>query len=303
MKKAILFLIFNRLDTTQRVFEEIKKAKPSRLYLASDGARENKEGEKEIVQKIRDFILNNIDWGCEVKTLFRDKNLGCGKAVSGAISWFFENEEDGIILEDDCLPHPSFFNFCEELLDYHKNDKIIWHISGDQFVSNFDNGASYYFAKNMHCWGWASWRDRWTQYEFDLNSYSEENIKKISENKNVQNYWAGVLDRMKKGEINTWDYQWMFCIVKNNGLCINPSKNLVSNIGFGEDSTHTSDKDNPLANMPVCGIDEIIHPKEIKIDREAADYIFKDHFGIDMTIKKEGFWNKLRINKIVNFFK
>lgn len=303
MKKAILFLIFNRLDTTQRVFEEIKKAKPPRLYLASDGAREDKGGEKEIVQKTRDFILNNINWDCEVKTLFRDKNLGCGKAVSSAISWFFENEEDGIILEDDCLPHSSFFNFCEELLDYYKDNKKIWHISGDQFVPNFDNGASYYFAKNMHCWGWASWRDRWIQYEFDLNDYGENNVNKFSENRNVQKYWIEIVNSLKKDEIDTWDYQWMFCIVKNDGLCVNPSKNLVSNIGFREDGTHTSDKDNPLANMPVYGIDEIIHPGEVKADQEAVDYIFKDHFGIDMTIKKEGLWNKLKINKMVNFFK
>lgn len=303
MKKAILFLTFNRLDTTQRVFEEIKKAKPPRLYLASDGARENKEGEKEIVQKTRDFILNNIDWNCEVKTLFRDKNLGCGPAVSGAITWFFEQEEDGIILEDDCLPHPSFFNFCEELLDYYKDDKRVWHIAGDQFVSNFDNGASYYFAKNMHCWGWASWADRWRDYEFDLTNYDEKNIEKFSKNKNVQEYWRGVLNRVKSGEANTWDYQWMFCIIKNDGLCINPAKNLISNIGFGDNSTHTSDKDNPMANMITCEIDKIIHPKEIGIDQCAVDYIFKDHFGINMEVKKENFWDKLRVGKVVNFFK
>ncbi|EKE20712.1 MAG: hypothetical protein ACD_7C00502G0002 [uncultured bacterium] len=302
MKKPILFLTFNRLDTTQRVFEEIKKAKPPRLYLASDGAREDKEGEKEIVQKTRDFILNNINWECEVKTLFRDKNLGCGPAVSGAITWFFENEKDGIILEDDCLPHPSFFNFCEELLDYYKDNKKIWHISGDQFVPNYDNGASYYFAKNMHCWGWASWADRWSQYKFDLTNYDENNINKFSENKNVQEYWKGVLDRVKNGEVNTWDYQWAFKIIEKDGLCINPSKNLISNIGFGENSTHTSDKDNPLANMLAYDIGGIVHPKEIKTDQRAVNYIFKDHFGIDMETKKESFWEKLKINSI-NFLK
>lgn len=301
MKKPILFLTFNRLDTTQRVFEEIKKAKPPRLYLASDGARENKAGEKEIVQKTRDFIMNNIDWDCEVKTLFRDKNLGCGPAVSGAITWFFEQEEDGIILEDDCLPHPSFFNFCEELLDYYKDNKKVWHISGDQFVPNFNNGASYYFAKNMHCWGWASWADRWSQYEFDLSGYGDYNIKKISEDKNVQNYWARVLDRVRKGEVNTWDYQWAFKIIEKDGLCINPSKNLISNIGFGDNSTHTSDKDNPMANMITYEIDNIIHPKEIKIDQKAVDYIFQDHFGIEFDEPVKNFWGifRLNINKLL----
>ncbi|MCK4636062.1 MAG: hypothetical protein KAT32_04305 [Candidatus Moranbacteria bacterium] len=131
MKKAVLFLIFNRIDTVQRVFAEIQKAKPPRFYLASDEGRN--EEEKKKVKKIRDYVLNNINWDCEVKTLFRDKNLGCRRSVSGAISWFFKNEKDGIILEDDCLPSQSFFNFCEELLDYYKDNKSVWHISGNQF--------------------------------------------------------------------------------------------------------------------------------------------------------------------------
>ena len=302
MKKPVLFLIFNRLDTTQRVFEEIRKAKPPRLYLASDGARDNKEGEKEVVQKTRDFVLNNIDWDCEVKTLLRDKNLGCGPAVSRAITWFFEQEADGIILEDDCLPDPSFFKFCEELLEYYKDNKKIMHISGDQFVPNFNNGASYYFAVNMHCWGWASWADRWNKYEFDLSDYNEKNVEKFSKNKAVQEYWRNILLMVKNKQINTWDYQWMFSIIKNNGLCINPSVNLISNIGFGENSTHTSDKNNLLANMPNFEIKEVVHHREIKIDEYAVDYIFKDHYGIKMNTEKT---NYLKIIKshINNLFK
>lgn len=302
MKKAVLFLTFNRLDVTKRVFEEIKKVKPPRLYIASDGARKDKRGEKEIVQETRTFILNNIDWECEVKTLFGEENLGCGNAVSKAITWFFEQEEDGIILEDDCLPSQSFFMFCEELLDYYKDNEKVMHISGDQFVPNFDNGASYYFAKNMHCWGWASWANRWHKYEFDLSDYDERNVEKFSENKAVQEYWLKVLKMLKNNQINTWDYQWMFSIIKNDGLNINPSVNLISNIGFGENSTHTSDANNPLSKMPIYEIEEIIHPKEIKIDQNAVDYIFKNHFGIDMESGKDNFWEKLKINTI-NFFK
>lgn len=293
MKKAVLFLTFNRLDTTRRVFEEIKKARPPRLYLASDGARENKDGEKETVQKIRSFILNNIDWECEIKTLFRDKNLGCGKAVSGAITWFFSQEEDGIILEDDCLPHQSFFKYCEELLEYYKKDKRVWHISGNQFVPNFDNGASYYFAKIQHVWGWASWADRWQEYEFDLSIYDKENIRKFSENKRVVDYWLDVFDKVKRGTINTWDYQWTFKIIEKDGLCINPSKNLVSNIGFREDGTHTSDKYNPLANLPIFEISEIIHPKNVIYDNRAVEYIYNKIFGIKTVDIKKNIFKKL----------
>lgn len=303
MKKAVLFLIFNRPDTTERVFKAIRRAKPPRLYIGSDGPRSTKEGERDVVEKTRRLILDNIDWECEVRTFFRDENLGCGKAVSSAITWFFENEEDGIILEDDCLPSQSFFKFCEELLEYHKNNKRVMHISGDQFVPDFDNGASYYFAKIQHVWGWASWADRWQNYEFNLKDYDEKNVEKFSSNENVQNYWLNILNRMKRGEINTWDYQWTFKVIERDGLCINPSKNLISNIGFGENSTHTSDVDNPLANLPVNEIEEIMHPENLGIDQSAVNYIYSNHFGIDFNTsvkKKQSFFCKLK-SKIKSF--
>ncbi|MDD3437175.1 MAG: hypothetical protein PHC64_08505 [Candidatus Gastranaerophilales bacterium] len=146
MKKAVLFLIFNRTDTTQKVFGQIRVAKPPRLYIASDGSREGRAGEKEAVEELRKWVLENIDWDCQVKTLFREQNLGCGKAVSSAITWFFNQEADGIILEDDCLPSQSFFNYCEELLDYYKEDKRIWHISGANLLRTTDLEESYYFS-------------------------------------------------------------------------------------------------------------------------------------------------------------
>lgn len=285
MNKAVLFMIFNRPDTTQRVFEAIREAKPPRLYIASDGPRANKEGESETVESTRKLVLDNIDWDCEVKTLLREENLGCGKAVSGAITWFFGQEQDGIILEDDCLPNPSFFGYCEELLDYYKGSKKVMHISGDQFIPDFDNGASYYFTKIQHCWGWASWADRWADYDFDLDEFKEKDIKNFSDNKNVQKYWLDILNKMKRGEIDTWDYQWVFTIVLKNGLCINPAKNLISNIGFGENSTHTSDEDNPLANLPTYEIKDIVHLQRKDIDKRNIDYIYQNHFGINFLDK------------------
>jgi len=280
MNKAILFLIFNRPETTRLVFEEIKKAKPPRLYLASDGPRLHKEGEFEIVQETRKMVLDGINWDCEVKTLFRDENLGCGKAVSSAITWFFENERDGIILEDDCLPSESFFVFCEQLLDYYRDDKRVMHISGDQFIYDFKGEASYYFAKIQHVWGWASWADRWNHYDFDLMNYDEKNVKKFSEDRNVQKYWLNILKMMKQKKIDTWDYQWTFKIVEMSGMCINPSKNLISNIGFGVNSTHTSDENNALANLPTFNIGEIRHPKIVKFNWDAINWIYENHFGI-----------------------
>jgi len=281
MKKAVLFLIFNRPDTTQRVFEAIRAVKPSRLYVASDGARSSKDGEAAIVNETRELVLNNVDWDCKVKTLFRNKNLGCRVAVSGAIEWFFENEEDGIILEDDCLPSQSFFGFCEELLDHYKDNKKIMHISGDQFIQDFKSKDSYYFAKIQHCWGWATWADRWEKYGIDLKDYNEKNIEKFSENKNVQKYWLNILLEMRNNKIDSWAYQWAFKIVQNSGLCINPALNLISNIGFGLNGTHTIDDKNPLANMKTYEIKKIIHPDDIKLDIRAVDYIYQNHFEIN----------------------
>jgi len=279
-KTPILFIVFNRLDTTRRVFEEIKKRRPARLFVAADGPRDNKKGEKQKCKEVRKYILGNIDWDCDIKTLFREKNLGCGKAVSSAITWYFENVEQGIVLEDDCLPNPSFFKYCEELLDHYKEDKKVMHIAGAQFIPNFENGASYYFAKLMHCWGWAGWADRWQYYDFDLDSFTEDKVKSFSPDINVQKYWLHILRKLKRGEIDTWDYQWTFKIVEKNGLCINPSKNLVSNIGFGENSTHTPDENNTLANMSTFEIKKIIHPQKVEIDQKAVDYIYKYHCDI-----------------------
>lgn len=270
MKKAVLFLTFNRLDTTKPVFEKIREAKPPRLYLASDGAREQKEGEKELVESVRNYLLTNIDWECEVKTLFREENLGCGKAVSGAITWFFEQEEDGIILEDDCLPDPTFFNYCETLLDYYKDDKRVWHIAGTCHLGTVECDSSYYFGKIMHCWGWASWADRWKQYQFNINNYNEKIVKNFSKRKTVQRYFLNILFGMKRHKIDTWDYQWTFTIVKEKGLCATSCKNLISNIGFV--GVHFDEKTpNELLNKKVYPMNEIIHPKTMEFNNEIIE--------------------------------
>ena len=177
LKTAVLFLIYKRLDTARRVFEVIRVARPPRLYVASDGPRESKEGEAEKVQAVRDYVMSHIDWDCEVKTLFREKNLGCKYAVSGAISWFFENEEMGIILEDDCLPSMSFFWFCEELLDKYKDDERIVNITGCNFQQGRNNtGYSYYFSIYSHIWGWAGWRSSWRYPPFVLRNRKADEL-------------------------------------------------------------------------------------------------------------------------------
>ncbi|NCC71213.1 hypothetical protein EOM09_06535, partial [bacterium] len=220
IKKPILLLIFNRPDTTLKVLRSIRSVKPSKLYVACDGPRKDKSGEKDIVDLTREMILKNIDWDCTIRTLFRPNNLGCRLSVSSAIDWFFSNEEDGIILEDDCLPNLSFYGFCEFLLNYYKDNKKIMHITGDNFAPNVFDGSSYYFSKIQHCWGWATWADRWKYYGTSLSGYDINNIKKFSTNENVQEYWLEILKKMKNNEIDSWAYQWTFQIIEKEGFCI-----------------------------------------------------------------------------------
>jgi len=243
LRTAVLFLVFNRPNTTRKVFDAIRVAKPPRLYVASDGPREEIEGELEVVQKVRD-IASNVDWDCKVKTLFRNKNLGCKIAVSTAIDWFFDNEEEGIILEDDTSPSLSFFWFCQELLERYRNDSRIWHISGHKHSKIKSDEYSYNFSNYCQVWGWATWRRAWRYYDFNLSSYfsilggnlNELNIFRSDEEIEIR---RKILGKILSGELDTWDYQWEFIIRINNGLSIRPSLNMVENIGFGEAATHT----------------------------------------------------------------
>lgn len=272
-------MVFNRLDTTKKVFEQIRKAKPPRLYISADGAREFKLDEAQKIEEVRAYILENIDWECQVKTLFRDKNLGCREAIIEAITWFFSYEKQGIILEDDCLPVQSFFWFCEEMLDYYGNDKRIWHISGDNFQNGIKYGdGSYYYSRYTHIWGWATWADRWQKYDPNLSTLSQfkqQNIiSMVFDNKNEQRFWLDVFDKIYQKKFMTcWDYQWSYCAFANNGLCILPNVNMISNIGFGENATHTHDLESEMANIESKEIDfPIVHPT-FKVANKIADGI------------------------------
>lgn len=243
LNTAVLFLVFNRLDTTKQVFEAIRQAKPPRLYIAADGARETKKNEAEKVQAVRDYVIENIDWACEIKTFFRDKNLGCKYAVSSAITWFFENEDQGIVLEDDCLPSQSFFWFCEDLLNKYKNDETIYLISGDaRAPESLNLDDEYSFCKYPLIWGWASWSRVWKKYDSEIKEWplvSDELIAEVSPRKKTREYWKMVFDGLYLGQYDTWDYQFSFLLLKDKTRCIVPGKNLIENIGFGLDATHT----------------------------------------------------------------
>jgi len=273
----VLFLIFNRPDTTARVFETIRKIKPSRLYVAADGARPNRDGEAALCEATRK-ITENIDWPCEVHRKYSDLNLGCRLGVSSAISWFFDNVEEGIILEDDCLPNLSFFAFCEELLVKYRNTDKVKMISGDNFqFGKKYNDASYYFSNFPHIWGWATWRRAWREYDVDMKTYpgfkKENRIARILKDKRVQKYWMNLFDKLYSNKVDTWDGQWVYSIYSHNGISVLPNVNLVSNIGFNEDATHTKVVDDILGDMSTEEVQEIIHPDLIVANEEAdANY-------------------------------
>ena len=283
----VLFIIFNRPDTTQnKVFNAIRQAKPKQLFIAADGPRKGNENEKEKCRRARK-VIEQVDWDCEVKTLFRDRNLGCKIAPSSAIDWFFENVEEGIILEDDCLPSQSFFWFCQELLEHYRYDTRVMHISGNNFQFGRIRGeGSYYFSKYAHVPGWATWKRAWINYDVKIKNFKEfkkENqIKNIFRTKQQQKYWMNIWQQLYddyEDKINAWDFQWVYTCLVNNGLCIMPNVNMVSNIGFGPDSTNMKDKSSIFSEIEARDITEIIHPKFVLANQEADLLTSKLFFG------------------------
>lgn len=284
LNTAVLFLVFNRLDTTKQVFEAIRQAKPPRLYVAADGARVNKEGEAEKVQAVRDYIMQNIDWDCDVKTLFRDQNLGCKYAVSGAITWFFENEEQGIILEDDCLPSQSFFWYCEELLERYKDDESVYLVSGDSRGSeSFGMKEDYGFCKYPMIWGWASWARVWKNYDSELQDWPKQRVTlpfSISSYKPTVIFWRNIFERMYNKEIDTWDYQFSYLLLKNKGKCIVPKVNLITNVGFGVDATHTFSTESDAANRTRFEINiPLTHTPNPTSEKKVNDFYDRNEFS------------------------
>ncbi|MEO0526413.1 MAG: nucleotide-diphospho-sugar transferase [Bacteroidota bacterium] len=278
----ILFIVFTRLDTTIRVFERIKAIKPNKLYVSADGPRQGKEGEDAKVDAVRNYIIENVDWDCEVKTLFHEKNLGCKYSPQTAITWFFEQEEKGIVLEDDCLPSLSFFKYCSELLHKYEHDLRVWGISGTNLQPEIEIENSYYFSHFFMTWGWASWRNRWQTHLSMLTNFddflNDPMVLKKLDNKIANQQ---IVERAKisyQDKLDAWDYQWIFSCFANNALLATPSQNLIQNIGFGDGATHTgnsrgkqimeNDIDFPLA-----------HPLILHANQKVDNLFFKKIFN------------------------
>ncbi|AKH77603.1 hypothetical protein LEP1GSC079_0014 [Leptospira interrogans str. FPW1039] len=295
MKVPVLLIAFNRPDFTFAVFETIKNYQPKKLYVAVDGPRKNKNDEIWKCEKVR-AVINEVDWVCDVKTLFRSENLGCKKAVSSAINWFFENEEMGIILEDDIIAEPSFYHFCEELLEHYKNDERIGMISGNNFGFGYRrNRNSYYYSLYSHIWGWASWKRAWKGYDLNMTDYEDflkgGHLHDLFLNQAEFEFWKSNFDKVVFEDFDTWDFQWVYHNFKNGRLNIMPSVNLVKNIGFGEEATHTMYL-SPYANMKTEKMNfPLIHPAYRVRDNRSDEMSRKTFFSSE----KKSRLNLLRI--------
>lgn len=286
LQTPILLLVFNRPEPALQVLEQIRIQQPRQLFIAADGPRASHAGEAELCRKTREVLRERIDWPCEVRTLYRDVNLGCGKAVSGAIEWFFDHVEEGIILEDDCIPDPTFFHYCAYLLAYYRDHEQVMHIGGSNFQQGKVRGmGSYYFSRYSHVWGWATWRRAWKNYDYTLDMYRESPLTDLNPS------LRGALRAIYHQQIDTWDIQWFMSVWFSGGWAITPNVSLIRNIGYGLGATHTRRVPGWFKKIRYGSLPLLTHPDVFDVDRVA------DHFTAT-TLFNDSKWS-VRIKEII----
>jgi hypothetical protein len=279
MEQNVALIIFNRPETTRVVFEVVRRAKPQRLFVIADGPRPHVEGEADRCRMAREIVDQGIDWPCDVRRNYSTVNLGCRLRPPSGLDWVFQQVGHCIILEDDCVPHPSFFPYCQSLLERYRDDTRVMLISGDNFQFGRQRTPySYYFSSLVHIWGWATWSRAWQKYDRDIKLWPEVKragwLQDILGDKHQARYWTGRFDAIVAG-LNTWDFQWIFSCWMNSGMCILPAVNLVSNIGFHRDATHTTEA-GLLANQSVEEmIFPLVHPPYMIRDRAADTFTYE----------------------------
>ncbi len=298
----ILFIIFRRPETTKRVFDAIRKARPSQLFVSADGPRPDRPDETLLCQQTRE-IIKQIDWPCDFKTNFYEQNQGLKRGVTGAITWFFSFVEEGIILEDDCLPHHDFFKYSALALQKFRNDARIFHIGAVNFQPQAQKRpGSWYYSRYNHVWGWATWKRSWDKYNAELTSLEDFLVEarktKFWDSKKEEKYWSKIFRATKAGKINTWDYQWNFSMWAAGCLCVTPGVNLVENIGFGAGATNTQFLSRKDQTPAVTELGEIQENPWVLRDEIADRYTFKTKYW-------GSFWERSyhRIRKILSGFR
>lgn len=289
VRSPVVFIIFNRPDKTLITFDAIAKARPTKLLVIADGPRTSVAGELELCEKTRK-IIDSVDWDCEVLKNYSDINLGCRNRLATGLNWVFEQVPEAIILEDDCLPAPEFFQFCDEMLSYYRDEDRIGMISGDNFQNGIRRGTGdYYFSRYCHIWGWATWARAWKNYDVNVSRWPELRrsnwLESIGFSGDEKKFWTKAFDRVHSKQQDTWDYQWTFSCWLNNMLAIMPNVNLISNIGFDNDATHTtgssiySDMALGKLNLPLQ------HVSQIQCD-QGADHLTSRNMFSNSKLKR-----------------
>ena len=297
----ILLCVFNRPMLTAQVIAAIAHRKPKRLLIAGDGPRPDRPEDPVLVHQTR-TLIDRIDWDCDIQTRFCETNLGCRQHVASAITWGFEQSERLIILEDDCVPNQSFFEFTRELLERYSSQPEVMLVSGNSYPTSGYGEYSYRFSKYPLIWGWASWRRAWNLYDLQMKSWRIPEVQiqvldQFTDCSLERQFWKNIFNHQCNGQINTWDYSWTFTCWANNGLSILPRHNLVTNIGFGDDATHTFDPTSPMANRTTHRLEITNHPPTITRDKEADQEICKIVFEPEtIPMKPRKSW----VDRIIN---
>jgi len=309
----VLLIVFNRLESALKVLDALRSTQPARIFVAGDGPRADRAGEVERVAEVRARVLREIDWPCEVLTLFQERNLGCCHGPASAISWFFQNVESGIVLEDDCVPDATFFPYCAELLERYATDERVMMVSGNNFL--FEKGGlitdSYYFSKYHMIWGWATWRRAWEKFDPEMSEWpnfrKSGRLSHLHPRLDERRFWTRMFDQAHAERVrHIWDFQWLFAMWNHDGTCICPAANLVSNVGYGVDATHTLHKsrnmDMELARMEF----PLRHPAKVR-RRLLADNITCDNYFLQARrfrywASLPNLWLQLLRDEIQHFF-
>jgi hypothetical protein len=283
MQTPIALILFRRPELTAKVFERIRDARPPRLFLIADGPRPGNADDARLSAQAR-AVVERVDWPCDVVRDFADENLGLKRRIPSGLDRVFAEVEEAIVLEDDCLPHPSFFPYCEELLARYRDDERVVHISGSQLLPQPPTDYSYHFSRGPAVWGWATWRRAWRLFDVELSEWhaltrSERmaRLRQMFEEEAEQRHWRFVWDKSR--EIDNWDVQWAYVALSRGLLAVNPNRNLVTNIGFGEQATNATEDPLGIAGRPLEGISfPLVHPREVRRHVDAdrtASYLFR----------------------------
>ena len=285
----VLLLIFNRPTHLQKCIERVHQANPESLFIAADGPRKSHPEDRENCLRARN-VVQHFNWNCEVHKLFQERNLGCQVAVSTAISWFFDHVDQGIIMEDDCVADPSFFPFCSSMLQRYISHEHVGVVTGNNYQHGRIRGtANYYFSKFNHCWGWATWKRAWQRYDHDM-SESDQSDREVIANFSCApgetEFWKRQFELVRKGKLNSWAIRWTRTAWRHRMLTVTPQVNLVENIGFGPEATHT--KRNFLIQEQTTQTlwTETNHPERIWQDSVADSYCAREHFGIGLSLRE-----------------